>query len=135
MTRLLLCTATILALTASVHSAERPNERWHCGPYDITLVNLIENDSHRFTQNFIVHKNGRDVGYNVFRSEMYTQEDGARVAAWSGLTGNRSYWVSGELVTRNGITTYTEQLLPGKQGSKYQVLKSTKHLCKAEGKS
>ena len=115
----------------TLSAAEHSTERWRCGPYDITIVDLNVGDYHRFTNNFQVRKNGRDVGYNVFRSEMNTREDGARVAAWSGLTGNRSYWVSGELVTRNGVSTYTENLHPGKQGAEDRVLKSAKHPCKA----
>jgi hypothetical protein len=51
----------------------------------------------------------------------------------SGVVRRGKYNGAGELVTRNGITTYRDELYPGKEGvaGSNRVLKSTLHHCRS----
>jgi len=119
------------------HAAE-PNEHWHCGPYDIRIIpgqNYIPDESN-VIDDFIVGKNGYDAGHDVMRARIYNCQidlcpngpKGVRTAYWSGITRGGKYNGSGELLTINGITHYTEKLMSGKDDER--VLRKEKHLCR-----
>jgi hypothetical protein len=114
-------------------SANHPDEHWRCGPYHITIVpgpDYQDDEDFKYIvlEDFIVLKNGRDAGHFIHRAKMNTEPDGHRWAYWSGSTRGNKYNGAGELITRNGVTTYTEVLLSGKFDER--LLKSTKHFCK-----
>jgi len=72
---------------------------------------------------FHVRRNGRDAGHEVIRARMHEIEkggcryhscpNGARTAWWTGITRGGKYDASGELLTIDGVTRYTETLTGG----------------------
>lgn len=86
---------------------------------------------------FVVRKNGRDAGHGVIRARMHEIEkggcryhscpNGARTAYWSDLTRGGKYNGSGELLTIDGTTHYTENLMSGKDEGR--LLRRERHLC------
>jgi hypothetical protein len=137
MKKTLLTGIAALFLATGAHAAE-PNEHWHCGPYDIRIIpgqNYIPDESN-VIDDFIVRKNGYDAGHDVMRARIYNCQidlcpngpKGVRTAYWSGITRGGKYNGSGELLTINGITHYTEKLMSGKDDER--VLRKEKHLCR-----
>jgi hypothetical protein len=132
----------MLAMSGAAFAAE-PNEHWRCGPYDIRIIPgdsyipgeyiVLDDDT-----GFLVRKNGRDAGHGVIRARMHEIEkggcqyhscpNGARAASWSGTTRAGKYNGSGELLTIDGVTYYTENLMSGKDEGR--LLRTEKHLCK-----
>jgi len=132
----------MLTVSMSVHAAE-PSEHWRCGPYDVRIIPgdsyvpgeyIVLNDD----EGFVVRKNGRDAGHEVIRARMHEIEkdgcqyhscpNGARSAYWSGVTRGGKYNGSGELLTIDGVTHYTENLMSGR--GEERLLRSEKHLCR-----
>ena len=134
--------ATLL-LASSVPRAAEPSEHWRCRPYDIRIVPgdsyvpgeyiVLDDDA-----GFLVRKNGRDAGHGVIRARMHEIEkdgcryhscpNGARTAYWSGVTRGGKYNGSGELLTIDGTTHYTENLMSGKDEGR--LLRRERHLCR-----
>jgi len=123
-------TLTILTLLLSALAAE-PSEHWRCGPYDVRIVpgdSYVPGESIVLDDDagFVVRRNGRDAGHFVIRARMHEIEkdgcryhscpNGARTAYWSGITRVGKYNGSGELLTIDGVTHYTENLMSGRKG-------------------
>jgi hypothetical protein len=129
----------LLALIPAL--AAEPSEHWRCGPYDITIVpgdSYAPGEDIRLDDDagFLVRKNGRDAGHKPIRARMHGIEkgdckyhscpNGARTAYWTGVTRGGKYDASGELLTIDGVTRYTEAIMGGKSG---RLLRSEEHLC------
>ena len=152
MTRLLLCTAAILALTVAHAQA---NERWRCGPYDITIITDPDDDAaakagetvSRLSDQFIIRKNGRNMGYVGIRGGIMEEDDYG--SGWNGgvlkgnthrlgwfgaVTKDNKYYVNGTLRSKwgDGPTTYTEDIIGGKTGK--VLTKGSTYKCKWIGK-
>ena len=134
--------ATLL-LASTVPRAAEPSEHWRCGPYDIRIVPgdsyvpgeyiVLDDDA-----GFVVRKNGRDAGHGIIRARMHEIEkdgcryhscpNGARTAYWTGVTRRGKYNGSGELLTIDGTTHYTENLMSGKDEGR--LLRRERYLCR-----
>jgi hypothetical protein len=136
----LMMTGTCMA--ANVKGAAEPSEHWRCGPYDIRIIpgdSYIPGESIVLSddEGFLVRKNGRDAGHELHRARMHEIEkdgcryhscpNGARTAWWTGTTRQNKYDAAGELLTIDGVTRYTENLMGGKSG---RLLRSEEHLCR-----
>ena len=142
MKKLFLTSIAALFLATGAAQGEG-SEHWRCGPYDIRIIPGDSYDPNKDIvldgdTGFVVRRNGRDAGHYVIRARMYEMEpggcqihscpNGARIAYWEGTTRGNKYDGSGELVTIDGVTHYTELLMPGK--GKDRVLRKERHLCR-----
>jgi hypothetical protein len=135
-------TTLTLLLSALPALAAEQDEHWRCGPYDIKIsyvpgehITLGADD-----MELVVHRNGRDAGHGIIRAsieEIKKGEDrcqyhscpnGARAVTWSGVTRGGKYNGSGELLTIDGVTHYTENLMSGRDEGR--LLRREKHLCR-----
>jgi hypothetical protein len=141
MTRTLGIAAAAL-ISALPALAEEPTEHWRCGPYFVTLIPADSYDRSEHSieldhATYIIRRNGREPEHEFFRARMNEIEkggcryhscpNGARAAWWEGMTQDGKYNSTGELLTIDGVTHYTETIMGGKTG---RTLRSEKHLCR-----